>query len=200
MVNPPDVKDFTRMLDVNTLGHVRVTRMFLPLIRMSKGRVVIMSSITCRLVAKNFSSYTMSKAAITKFTDVLRSEVAMFGVKVIGIEPWGAKTPMILKGVGKEGFIKAWNSDTPQEVKDAYGQRYYEQFQRMYAKSTDSSSLLEPQQVVDEVVDAVMSPEPDVVYRVVPVHIDWIIWFVFEFLPQDLRPHVISILERLQGH
>lgn len=40
----PSIHDFERMFEVNTYGVVRMTRMFLPLIRKSKGRIVNVSS------------------------------------------------------------------------------------------------------------------------------------------------------------
>jgi len=40
---------FREMLDVNLLGLVNVTNAFLPLVRLAKGRVVNMSSITGEL-------------------------------------------------------------------------------------------------------------------------------------------------------
>ena len=46
----PSVDDFKRMFEVNLFGMVRMTRMFLPLIRKSRGRVVnINSQVRCRL-------------------------------------------------------------------------------------------------------------------------------------------------------
>lgn len=47
-------KLFRKVLDVNLLGMVNVTRMFLPLIRLAKGRIVNMSSITGSLCFKVF--------------------------------------------------------------------------------------------------------------------------------------------------
>jgi len=38
-------KLFRKVLDVNLLGLVNVTKMFLPLVRLAKGRIVNMSSI-----------------------------------------------------------------------------------------------------------------------------------------------------------
>lgn len=40
----PAVNDFKRMFEVNTFGVVRMSRMFLPLIRKSKGRIVTIAS------------------------------------------------------------------------------------------------------------------------------------------------------------
>lgn len=51
---------FRKVLDVNLLGMVGVTRTFLPLIRLSKGRIVNMSSIAgshCVLLYLCFSSW-----------------------------------------------------------------------------------------------------------------------------------------------
>ena len=39
------IETMKKTMDINTIGAARVTQMFLPLLRKSKGRVVIMASL-----------------------------------------------------------------------------------------------------------------------------------------------------------
>ena len=197
MMTAPQVRDFQKILDVNTLGVVRMTRMFLPLVRQSKGRIVNMSSISARLVVKNMCAYSISKIATSKFTDVLQSEVSGHGVKVIALEPWATKTGIIDET--KNAFVRAWNEDTPDEVKDAYGHNYLDKFLSNYSKLTDPNKMLTKETIAEIVREAVTSPEPDAFYRLAPLLLDYLAWFINEILPQDLRQHAQYLLEMLRN-
>ena len=82
-----DMNDLKKILEVNVIGMVRVSRHFLPLIRKSKGRVVNMGSCAGRFTLPNLSFYSMSKHAVIAFSDGLRREMFGWDVKVITIEP-----------------------------------------------------------------------------------------------------------------
>ncbi|WAQ97307.1 DR9C7-like protein [Mya arenaria] len=99
------VLQFQRILDVNVLGVVRVTKAFLPLIRTAQGRV----------------------RACIAFSDALRLEMKKFHVKVVTIEPTLYKTPISEKNVLEQQNRKSW-SETPPEIKEAYGDEYFDAF------------------------------------------------------------------------
>ena len=196
MMTPPQVRDFQRILDVNLLGIVRVTRMFLPLVRQSKGRIINMSSYSARMVVKDMCAYSISKVAVSKFTDILQSEVSNHGVKVIALEPWATKTGIIAET--RDAFIKAWNQDTPDEVKDAYGHNYLDKFLSNFSNLTDPKQIFTKETIAEIVNEAVTSPEPDAFYRVAPLSLDYLVWFINEIMPQDLRQHARYLLEMLR--
>jgi 3-hydroxybutyrate dehydrogenase len=82
------IDDYEEQMEVNCFGAIRVTKTFLPLIRESKGRVIIISSMMSRLATPASNAYSVSKAALSKFTEGLQIEMDPFGVNVVGIEPW----------------------------------------------------------------------------------------------------------------
>jgi NAD(P)-dependent dehydrogenase (short-subunit alcohol dehydrogenase family) len=86
------VEEWRRIFDVNFFAVVNLTRVFLPLIRKSKGRVINISSISAHIAAPFLGPYSTSKFAIRGFTDALRREVSSFGVKVVAIEPGPIRT------------------------------------------------------------------------------------------------------------
>lgn len=63
--------DFHRVLNVNTLGPIRVTLALLPLLQQARGRVVNISSVLGRLAA-NGGGYCVSKFGLEAFSDSLR--------------------------------------------------------------------------------------------------------------------------------
>lgn len=87
------IQDYQKMFDVNFFGVLRVSRMFLPLLRKSKGRLVNLASIMSRTNFIGLNAYCASKAATSKLTEGLQTELAKFGVTAVGVEPWFYKTP-----------------------------------------------------------------------------------------------------------
>src|SRR6185312_16246157 len=82
---PPE--ELTRQLDVNVVGQLRVLQAFLPALRDSRGRVVIMGSIGGRSALPFLGAYAMSKFALEAMADSLRVEVAPWGIEVAIVEP-----------------------------------------------------------------------------------------------------------------
>jgi NAD(P)-dependent dehydrogenase (short-subunit alcohol dehydrogenase family) len=88
-----------RIVEVNLLGQVAVTRALLPAILRARGRVVNMSSIGGRVANPLFGPYSATKFALEAVSDALRREVAAHGVRVVSIEPGGIATPIWDKGL-----------------------------------------------------------------------------------------------------
>ena len=93
---PSDVEHYSKHFQVNTLGVVRTTKAFLPLLRSSKesskegskeSRIVIVTSTAARLVTSGLVVYSMSKFAARAFADGLRRELDGFGIRISTIEP-----------------------------------------------------------------------------------------------------------------
>ena len=75
IIGPPEwhcVEDFQHVMSVNTMGPVRTTLAFLPLIKKAKGRIIFMSSLAGRLFSTFTMPYSMSKFAVESFADGLR--------------------------------------------------------------------------------------------------------------------------------
>jgi len=103
-----DAFDF--QMQVNVYGVFRVTKAFAPLVVESKGRIVNISSISAFLSDSGTSAYTMSKAAVEAFTNVLAAEMAPLGVSVIAVEP-GAYNTDILKPALERSVTKGFSAD-----------------------------------------------------------------------------------------
>ena len=102
--------DFDFQMQVNVYGVFRVTKAFAPLVIESKGRIVNISSISAFLSDSGTSAYTMSKAAVEAFTNVLAVEMAPLGVYVVAVEP-GAYNTDILKPALERSVTKGFSAD-----------------------------------------------------------------------------------------
>ena len=84
--------DLRRVLEVNLIGVVAVTQAFLPLLKVSRGRIVNISSVAGRGALPFLGPYAASKFGLEAVSDSLRRELLPFGVRVIVIEPGSFKT------------------------------------------------------------------------------------------------------------
>ncbi|KAG7198205.1 hypothetical protein KM043_005614 [Ampulex compressa] len=75
-----------RSIDINFIGVARLTQIFLPLIRRSKGRVVLVSSLLARIPSPVRGIYCAVKAAVEAWGTCLRLEMRRWGVDVVIIE------------------------------------------------------------------------------------------------------------------
>ena len=74
--------DIKRLMDVNVLGLLAVTKAFLPALRRRRGRIVNISSGHGLLAIPDKSAYAASKFAVQAISDSLRVELRPFGVSV----------------------------------------------------------------------------------------------------------------------
>ncbi|XP_063808534.1 retinol dehydrogenase 7-like [Pseudophryne corroboree] len=121
------VEDFSKVLNVNLLGTINVTLHLLHLVRKARGRIVNVSSCIGRISVIG-GGYCPSKYGVQAFSDSLRREMRDFGVKVSIIEPGTFQTMMTNSMDGHEKNLRRLWENLSTEVKDSYGQRYYDQY------------------------------------------------------------------------
>uniref|UniRef100_A0A452HJM0 Retinol dehydrogenase 16 n=1 Tax=Gopherus agassizii TaxID=38772 RepID=A0A452HJM0_9SAUR len=116
--------DFVKVLDVNLIGLIEVTLSFLPLVKRARGRVVNVASTMGR-VAMLGGGYSLSKYGVEAFSDSLRRELLPFGVKVCIIEPGAFRTQILNTQLLQDMVKEVWGR-VPSEIKESYGQRYFD--------------------------------------------------------------------------
>jgi dehydrogenase/reductase SDR family member 7B len=93
-----------RILDVNFLGPVALTRAVLPSMRARQnGHLVVVSSVLGTFGAKRRSSYAASKHALHGYFDSLRAELADEGIRVTLICPGYIRTPISEQALTADG-------------------------------------------------------------------------------------------------
>ena len=104
--------------EVNVFGHVSVIQAFLPLLRETKGRIVLTSSLGGRLAQPMLSPYCASKHALEAIGDALRLELKPWGMEVSLIEPGAVRTPIWDKGASA---AQRMMNEMPKDVLQLYG-------------------------------------------------------------------------------
>lgn len=95
------VDDLRAQLEVNVIGQVAVTQVFLPLIRRGHGRIVFVGSIGGKLAVEFAGPYHASKYAMEAIADSLRQELAPEKIRVVLIEPGATSTDIWDKAVDR---------------------------------------------------------------------------------------------------
>jgi len=145
--------DFNFLMQVNTYGPYRVTRAFSPLITASKGRIVMIGSISGILARPLLGVYSMSKHSIEAYSDALAEELAPIGVGVSVIEPGNYRSD-----ISANMLMRMTDAQRPppgQEVVKRLG-------------SGSRSEYKEPDEVADAVKRALFDARPQRRYMVVP--------------------------------
>lgn len=90
-----EISELRRQYETNVLGLAALTRAVVPhMIKQRKGKIVNMSSISGVLNTPFAGAYCSTKAAVTSFSDVLRMELAPFGIQVITVQPGGIQSSL----------------------------------------------------------------------------------------------------------
>lgn len=113
-----DLAEFRQLLEVNVIGQLAVTQRLIPLLRLGRGRVVMMSSISGRSALPIMGPYAASKHALEALTDALRLELHPWGIHVSAVEPGTIATPIWAKAlVTAETLVARYSA----EVRKLYG-------------------------------------------------------------------------------
>jgi NADP-dependent 3-hydroxy acid dehydrogenase YdfG len=86
-------RDIQTQIAVNLTGLIEVTHAVLPhMIAQKSGHIINMSSVSGWIATPLYSVYSATKFGVRGFTDALRREVGVFGIKVTGFYPGPAAT------------------------------------------------------------------------------------------------------------
>jgi NAD(P)-dependent dehydrogenase (short-subunit alcohol dehydrogenase family) len=149
--------DFNFLMQVNTYGPYRVTRAFSPLITASKGRIVMIGSISGILARPLLGVYSMSKHSIEAYSDALAEELAPIGVGVSVIEPGNYRSDITAN------MLKRMTDSTADKQRPPPGQEVVKRL-----GSGSRSEYKEPDEVADAVKRALFDARPQRRYMVVP--------------------------------
>lgn len=104
---PPD--DLRAQMEVNLIAHHRVTQAVLPLVQAAAGTIINVSSMGGRIAFPITGAYHASKFALEAWSDSLRYELALLGVKVVVVEPGGSPTAIWQAGEQRGRALYAGN-------------------------------------------------------------------------------------------
>jgi NAD(P)-dependent dehydrogenase (short-subunit alcohol dehydrogenase family) len=90
--------ELRRILDINVVGAMAVTRACLPALRAAGGVIVNVSSVSGQAGDPLMGPYNASKFALEGASEALRAELKAFGVRVHVVEPGPFRTPISRAG------------------------------------------------------------------------------------------------------
>jgi NAD(P)-dependent dehydrogenase (short-subunit alcohol dehydrogenase family) len=145
-----------REFETNLFGAVRLTQLVLPGMReRGRGRIINMSSMGGRMAFPLGGPYHGSKFALEAVSDVLRVEVAPFGIDVVLIEP----------GLVNTGYADTASSGLHDAAEGPYGD-LARSFLAAMASSYGGRQARTPEHVVKVVVKAATARRPRTRYPV----------------------------------
>ena len=182
---------FTKVLMVNLIGSIQVTRSFLPLLKQSpKSRVVFMSSIAGRISFPAMVPYSVSKFGVKAFADGLRRELESSSVNVTMIEPAMFKSPLTERSICMKSLERNFNL-TPEESKKFVSPAEVDYINckvKQYLSSVDEKSDL----VVQQMIRAVLDQNPRISYSVYGSCSSYLVLKSLELLPAELQDFVLT--------
>lgn len=112
------METYRRVMDVNYFAVVNLTQPFIQMLKQSRGRVVIVSSVDGIVSLPGNAPYDGSKYAVEAYADALRVELSFWGVHVAVVNPATMRTPLALGFF--EAHKKAWEMMEKREPDGAW--------------------------------------------------------------------------------
>lgn len=129
--------EFRQILEVNLLGPVEVTNVFLPLVKKVKGRIVNMSSGVA-VSPISIGGYEMSKSGMEAYSDCLRQQMDNYSVSVHIIQPGFFVTPVTNKERSDDKLDMVWDR-MPEAQRQEYGRECIDEYKQEVRKILDTS-------------------------------------------------------------
>ncbi|NPV76005.1 MAG: SDR family oxidoreductase [Anaerolineae bacterium] len=125
-----EIEKFHWMMNINFFGTVNAVKAIIPfMIQRSAGHIINISSMAGFLGVYGYSAYSASKFAVRGFTDVIRSELKRYHIRVSLVFPPDTQTPQL-----------------------EYEQKYKPEITK---ELTATSGLMQPDQVAESIIKGI---------------------------------------------
>ncbi|CAG8531810.1 2907_t:CDS:2 [Paraglomus occultum] len=163
---------FRESFETNFFAVVSLTKIFLPMLRESNGRVINVGSISAWHSTAAMGVYASSKAAIRTLSRIWRQELKGMGVDVVLVEPGAIKTRFTQQVQQNfRSFTSFPNMsryhEIPQNVKSTVVQKYERQYRAIGRYCDDLFENASPPGLAsDAILNALMAAYPKSIYYV----------------------------------
>ena len=141
------IADLRRLYDANLFGALAAAQALIgPMRSRGGGRIVNVSSITALVSSPALGAYASSKAALNSLSEVLRKEVAPFGIKVSAIMP--------------SSFRTDWAGRSLERTKDDSGTYAHLEAERAARAARSGQQAGDPKRFAAAVLDLVARDDP----------------------------------------
>lgn len=159
--SPDEVR---QLLEVNTIGSLRMIQACLPLLRQhqgpTRGRVINISSMNGTISMPMVGAYSASKFAIEAISDALRVELRPWRISISVIRPGQVRTPIFSKAA--ESLVRR-QREIPDELRPGYDPMYSRAIEFNQRGANSSTS---PEMVAQTVLRAMKVRQPRTHYLV----------------------------------
>jgi NAD(P)-dependent dehydrogenase (short-subunit alcohol dehydrogenase family) len=103
LVEKTNPQVFRKVMAVDYQGPVELALAALPLLKLSKGSIVNVSSMAGWMPVLGRAGYCAAKSALHQFFEVMRCEVKQYGVSILMVYPSFLDTPIEVNALGHDG-------------------------------------------------------------------------------------------------
>lgn len=139
-------------LEVNSVAPIAMVQALAEPLRVARGRVVNVSSVSGRNVLPFLGPYCASKFALEALSDALRMELSPWGVRVIVVRPGKVATPMW--GRARDGAEHLWQGFA------AADRERYQAVKRAIERLAGKGRMTPPEAVARVIAQALSSHRP----------------------------------------
>lgn len=143
------------------------------------GKIVMISSMMGEIVTPFNSTYAATKAALTRFSDAMRMELAPFGIHVTTVKPGGVRSEIANNAKGKVDSVLSGQSDY-KPIGDYIVMR----------SQASQHHPMPTEQFASEVVSAVLKRSPPI--SMILGKNSSLLWWVAKLFPQWLSDFFFS--------
>ncbi|MFZ2664303.1 MAG: SDR family oxidoreductase [Patescibacteria group bacterium] len=107
-----EYSDIAKVILVNTVGTINITKTVLPIMKKQKsGKIININSVNGLEVKPERSIYIASKWAVTGFTKAMSKELEKYNIKVVGIYPGLMKTNLFKNACANRDMSEAMDPE-----------------------------------------------------------------------------------------
>jgi NAD(P)-dependent dehydrogenase (short-subunit alcohol dehydrogenase family) len=147
--------DIRRDFEVNVFGSIAVVNAFLPALRIARGRIVQIGSVTGRLPLPFAGVSSAAKAALEALVDAYRLELKPLGVDIIIAEPGNMRTGGPAKAEADLQRIAAGMNDSERNLYGSAFAAFNEALNRLQVNGLEANAAA---RIIVEAIQAPQAP------------------------------------------
>ncbi|KAF9090704.1 Retinol dehydrogenase 5 [Mortierella sp. AD031] len=202
---------FERVMSVNYMGIVRITKGLLPSLRayaksrhtlpqgqdLPRARLISVTSVAGRVSAPGLGSYCASKHAAESLVDTLRIELSPWEIDVSMLEPFFAKTPIVANSLA--AAEQHWKNAS-EEIRRMYGSQFMDGAKERN-KQFNKNAVMPSAWVVQAAVNAIHKKNGARKPRILVGfwYVRFLVWFA-EVAPSWVTDGLMRMGMRRSGH
>ena len=138
LADKTDIAVFRKVMAVDWQAPVEMAVACLPLLKLSGGGIINIGSMAGWMPVLGRAGYCSAKSALSQFFEVLRGEVAQYGVHILMVYPSFLDTPIETNALGHDGQPAAHPRSmvgamqTPEWMAERVFEAYYRKKKRLF--------------------------------------------------------------------